>query len=81
MSTEKLISKIFRLLDRDHKKLKPERIADLLKKMKKQERAAKKELPKEKDKRKRKRLSTKIKILHTQRKKALRRYMQLMKKC
>ncbi|MES9833944.1 MAG: hypothetical protein ABW157_20925 [Candidatus Thiodiazotropha sp. LLP2] len=81
MPPEKLITKIFHLLDRGHKKLKPERIADLLKKMKKQERAAKEKLLTVKDKSKRKRLSTKIKILHTQRKKALRRYRVLMKKC
>ncbi|MCG8487446.1 MAG: hypothetical protein AB2551_13745 [Candidatus Thiodiazotropha sp.] len=81
MPPEKLINKLFRLLDPSRKKLKSDRIRDLLKKMKKQEKATKSKLKKSKDKIKRKRLATKVKILHTQRKKALRRYRQLMKKC
>jgi hypothetical protein len=81
MPTEKLIGKIFHLLDPSRKKLKSERILGLLKKMKKQERAAKSKLTKTVGKSKRKRLATKIKILHTQRKKALRRYRKLIKKC
>ncbi|MCG7865958.1 MAG: hypothetical protein B6D70_02175 [gamma proteobacterium symbiont of Stewartia floridana] len=81
MPPEKLIEKLFRLLDPGRKKLKSERIRDLLKKMKKQERAAKSKLKKTKNKTKHKRLATKIKILHTQRKKAIKRYRQLTSKC
>ncbi|MEJ2619822.1 MAG: hypothetical protein P8163_06060 [Candidatus Thiodiazotropha sp.] len=81
MPPEKLINKLFRLLDPTRKKLKSDRIKDLLKKMKKQERAAKTKLRKTKEKSIHKRLATKVKILHTQRKKALRRYKQLKKRC
>jgi hypothetical protein len=77
MPEKKLMAKLVRLLDSGHNKLKRDRISDLLKKMKKQERAAKKELAKEKNRSKRKRLSTKVKILHTQRKKALKRYKEM----
>jgi hypothetical protein len=80
MPEKRLIAKLFQLLDSSHKKLKREHISDLLKNMKKQERAAKSELAKEKNRSKRKRLSTKVKILHTQRKKALKRYKELKKK-
>lgn len=71
------------LLDVGKKRDQPrcERIAELLKKLKKQERAAKEKLTKEKDETKRKRLLTEIKILHTQRKKGIRRYKELKKKC
>ena len=69
-----------RLLDGSKKKLKRDRISDLLKKLRKQERAAKVKLAKEKNRIRRKRLSTRIKILHTQRKKALRRFKELKKK-
>jgi hypothetical protein len=81
MPPERLINKLFRLLDPKRKKLKSDHIKDLMKKMKKQERAAKSKLKKTKERSKHKRLATKIKILHTQRKKALRRYQQLKKKC
>ena len=81
MSNEKLIEKIFHLLDRGQKKFKSERIAELLKKMKQQERATRKKLLKVKDRSKKKRLFTKVKILHTQRKKALHKYKELKKKC
>ena len=80
MSPEKLMKKLMRLLDGSKKKLKRDRISDLLKKLRKQERAAKVKLAKEKNRIRRKRLSTRIKILHTQRKKALRRFKELKKK-
>ncbi|MEW8412883.1 MAG: hypothetical protein AB2728_07190 [Candidatus Thiodiazotropha sp.] len=80
---EKIIDKLKSLIDAGKKTERPkcERIAELLKKLKKQEHAAKEKLAKEKDRTKRKRLSTEIKILHTQRKKAIRRYKELRKNC
>ncbi|WP_316367490.1 hypothetical protein [Candidatus Thiodiazotropha sp. CDECU1] len=81
--SNKIVDKLKNLLDSGSKKDKPkcDRIAELLKKLKKQERAAKEKLANEKDRTKRKRLITEIKILHTQRKKAIRRYKELKKKC
>ena len=83
MPPEKLIKRLTGLLDSGKKKerVKCDRISDLLKKLKKQERAAKAKLATEKDRTKRKRLATNIKILHTQRKKAIRRFKELKKKC
>ena len=80
MSPEKLMNKLMRLLEGNNKKLKRDRISDLLKKLRKQERSAKVKLTKEKNRTRRKRLSTRIKILHTERKKALRRFKELKKK-
>ncbi|MES9969293.1 MAG: hypothetical protein ABW092_04615 [Candidatus Thiodiazotropha sp.] len=79
----KIVEKLKKLLESGTKKDNPkcDLIADLLKKLKKQERAAKEKLQNEKDRTKRKRLITEIKILHTQRKKAIRRYKELKKKC
>lgn len=78
-----LLEKLMNLLDSGKKTERPkcERIAELLKKLKKQERATKEKLANEKDRTKQKRLLTDIKILHTQRKKAIRRYKELKKKC
>ncbi|MBT2970292.1 MAG: hypothetical protein B6D72_14020 [gamma proteobacterium symbiont of Ctena orbiculata] len=78
---DKIIDRLKNLIDAGKKTERPkcERIAALLKKLKKQERAAKEKLAKEKDRTKHKRLSTEIKILHTQRKKAIRRYKELKK--
>jgi hypothetical protein len=83
MPPEILLKKLMRLLNSSKKKdqVKCERIADLLKQLKKQERAAKLKLEKERDNTKHKRLSTEIKIIHTQRKKAIRRFKELQKKC
>jgi hypothetical protein len=80
---EKIISALKELLDTGKKRDQPrcDRIAELLKKLKKQERAAKEKLINEKDVTKRKRLLTEIKILHTQRNKGIRRYKELKKKC
>ncbi|MES9849922.1 MAG: hypothetical protein ABW145_16165, partial [Candidatus Thiodiazotropha sp.] len=58
-----------------------DRISELLKKLKKQERVVKEKLANEKDRTKRKRLSTEVKIIHTQRKKAIRRFKELKNKC
>lgn len=79
----KLLEKLMNLLDSGKEAQRPkcERIAELLKKLKKQERASKEKLANEKDRTKQKRLLTDIKILHTQRKKAIRRYKELKKKC
>ncbi|MES9992445.1 MAG: hypothetical protein ABW098_10860 [Candidatus Thiodiazotropha sp.] len=81
--TEKLLAKLKTLIDSGKKTERPkcQRIAELLQKLKKQERAAKEKLAKEKDRTIRKRLSTEIKVLHTQRKKAIRRYKELKKSC
>jgi thiamine kinase-like enzyme len=81
--TNEIVEKLKNLLDTGKKSERPkyERIAELLKKLKKQERATKEKLANEKDRTKRKRLLTDIKILHTQRKKAIRRYKELKKKC
>ncbi|MEW8507364.1 MAG: hypothetical protein AB2598_11710 [Candidatus Thiodiazotropha sp.] len=81
--TEKLINKLKSLIDAGKKSDRPkcDRISELLKKLKKEESIAKEKLAKEKDRTKRKRLSTEIKILHTQRKKAIRRYKELKKNC
>jgi hypothetical protein len=80
---DKIITKLKELLDSGKKRdqSRCERIAELLKKLKKQERAAKEKLANEKDITKRKRLLTEIKILHTQRKKGIRRYQELKKEC
>jgi hypothetical protein len=80
---EKLVKKLKNLLDAGKKKdqAKCDRIADLLKKLKKQERNAKEKLASEKDRSKRKRLATEVKIIHTQRKKAIRRFKELKKNC
>jgi hypothetical protein len=77
-----ILEKLKNLLDTGNKSDRPkcERIATLLKKLKKQERASKEKLAKEKDRTKRKRLLTDIKILHTQRKKAIHRYKELKNK-
>jgi hypothetical protein len=81
--TNNIVDKLKNLLDSGSNKEKPkcDRIADLLKKLKKQERMAKEKLATEEDRTKRKRLVTEIKILHTQRKKAIRRYKELKKQC
>jgi hypothetical protein len=80
---EKIVKKLKNLLDAGKKtdQAKCERIADLLKKLKKQERSAKDKLAGEKDQTRRKRLATQVKIIHTQRKKAIRRFKELKKKC
>jgi hypothetical protein len=77
-----IVEKLKNLLDAGKKKERPkcERISELLKKLKKQQRATKEKLAHEKDRTKRKRLLTEIKILRTQRKKAIRRYKELKKK-
>jgi hypothetical protein len=81
--TNKIIDKLKELLDtgKNKDRSKCDRIADLLKKLKKQERVAKEKLTHEKDNTKRKRLMTEIKILHTQRKKGIQRYKELKKEC
>ncbi len=82
MPPEKLLQKLVNLLDIDKdEKIKCDRIADLLKKLKKREKAAKEKLAKIDDRTKYKRLALEIKILHTQRKKALQRFKELKKKC
>ncbi|MCU7814105.1 MAG: CDK5RAP3 family protein [Candidatus Thiodiazotropha sp. (ex Lucinoma kastoroae)] len=80
---EKIVKKLLNLLDAGKKKdrAKCDRISDLLKQLKKQERIAKDKLANEKDNVKRKRLSTDVKIIHTQRKKAIKRFKELKKKC
>ncbi|MCU7890520.1 MAG: CDK5RAP3 family protein [Candidatus Thiodiazotropha sp. (ex Ustalcina ferruginea)] len=80
---EKIVKKLLNLLDAGKKKdrAKCDRISDLLKQLKKQERIAKDKLASEKDSVKRKRLSTDVKIIHTQRKKAIKRFKELKKKC
>ncbi|MCM8857091.1 MAG: CDK5RAP3 family protein [Candidatus Thiodiazotropha sp.] len=80
---EKIVKKLLNLLDAGKKKdrAKCDRISDLLKQLKKQERLAKDKLANEKDSVKRKRLSTDVKIIHTQRKKAIKRFKELKKKC
>ncbi|MCU7906395.1 MAG: hypothetical protein KZQ76_11255 [Candidatus Thiodiazotropha sp. (ex Epidulcina cf. delphinae)] len=82
MPPEKLVNKLMNLLDAGKTKdrAKCDRISDLLKKLKKQERAAKEKLANEKDSIKRKRLSTEVKIIHTQRKKAIKRFKELKEK-
>jgi hypothetical protein len=79
----KIVTRLKELLDSGKKSDQPrcDRIAELLKKLKRQERAAKEKLANEKDVTKRKRLLTEIKIFHTQRKKGIRRYKELKKKC
>ncbi|MCU7921212.1 MAG: CDK5RAP3 family protein [Candidatus Thiodiazotropha sp. (ex Dulcina madagascariensis)] len=83
MPPEKLVKKLMDLLDAGKKKdrAKCDRISDLLKQLKKQERIAKEKLANEKDSVKRKRLSTEVKIIHTQRKKAIKRFKELKEKC
>jgi hypothetical protein len=78
----KIIARLVELLDTGKKDDQPkcECIAELLIKLKKQERAAKEKLSNEKDLIRRKRLMTEIKILHTQRKKGIRRYKELKHK-
>ncbi|MCU7802044.1 MAG: CDK5RAP3 family protein [Candidatus Thiodiazotropha sp. (ex Lucinoma annulata)] len=80
---EKIVKKLLNLLDAGKKKdrAKCDRISDLLKQLKKQERITKDKLANEKDSVKRKRLSTDVKIIHTQRKKAIKRFKELKKKC
>ncbi|MCU7929607.1 MAG: CDK5RAP3 family protein [Candidatus Thiodiazotropha sp. (ex Codakia rugifera)] len=80
---EKIVKKLLNLLDAGKKKdrAKCDRISDLLKQLKKQERIVKDKLAHEKDSVKRKRLSTDVKIIHTQRKKAIKRFKELKKKC
>ncbi|MBW9264275.1 MAG: hypothetical protein K1563_08365 [Candidatus Thiodiazotropha sp. (ex. Lucinisca nassula)] len=80
---EKIVKKLMDLLDAGKKKdrAKCDRISELLKKLKKQERVVKEKLANEKDRTKRKRLSTEVKIIHTQRKKAIRRFKELKNKC
>ncbi|MCU7882128.1 MAG: CDK5RAP3 family protein [Candidatus Thiodiazotropha sp. (ex Lucinoma aequizonata)] len=79
---EKIVKKLLNLLDAGKKKdrAKCDRISDLLKQLKKQEMIAKDKLANEKDSVKRKRLSTNVKIIHTQRKKAIKRFKELKKK-
>ncbi|MEJ2424215.1 MAG: hypothetical protein P8101_07080 [Candidatus Thiodiazotropha sp.] len=82
MPPEKLLQKLANLLDTDKdEKIKCDRIADLLKKLKKREKAAKAKLAKIDDRTQYKRLALEIKILHTQRKKALQRFKALKNKC
>ncbi|MCU7875595.1 MAG: hypothetical protein AAES65_12110 [Candidatus Thiodiazotropha sp. (ex. Lucinoma kazani)] len=80
---EKIVKKLLNLLDAGKKKdrAKCDRISDLLKQLKKQEKIVKDKLANEKDSVKRKRLSTDVKIIHTQRKKAIKRFKELKKKC
>jgi hypothetical protein len=81
--SNKIMDKLMDLLDTGKRQDRPkcDLIADLLKKLKKQEKAAKEKLANEKDRTQRKRLLTEIKILHTQRNKAIRRYKELKKRC
>ncbi|MET0067285.1 MAG: hypothetical protein ABW076_13140 [Candidatus Thiodiazotropha sp.] len=82
MPPEKLLQKLVNLLDPgDDEKIKCDRISELLKKLKKREKAAKEKLAKIKDRTKYKRLTLEIKILHTQRKKALQQFKALKKQC
>jgi hypothetical protein len=80
MPPKNLLQKIAGLLDsRNKEQMKRHRISDLLKQLKKEEKAAKAKLAKLKGRTERKRLALEIKILHTQRKKALQRYKELKK--